>query len=177
VFWSQSGKGSVLLFSYGKGSVTPQSECILSKASCSVRVETFTSGRVTIAASYMGDSNNLPSSGSTSITVEAAASTLIRTATSVSCNPASFASGSNSTCTVTVSGGSSPTGDVYFAEYGTGTLSFYPRNMCTLSSGSCSVTVTGTFVPGTVTIYAFYMGDPNNQISCGRTKVTITSDY
>jgi hypothetical protein len=46
-----------------------QSICALSNGTCSTTYVDNTTGSVTIAASYSGDSNNAPSSGSTSLTV------------------------------------------------------------------------------------------------------------
>jgi hypothetical protein len=43
---------------------------------------------------------------------------------------------------------------------------------CTLTKGSCSITMTGT-TAGNVTIQATYSGDRNNEGSDGRATVTV----
>ena len=98
------------------------------------------------------------------------------TTTSVSCTPTSFAVGSTTVCTATVSG-SSPTGTTDFsATSGPGVLAVYHGQAagCTLSSGSCSVTLQGAMA-GSVTIKASYGGDSFNQPSSGSLALTVTS--
>ena len=61
VTWSQTGTGSVSLAS---------TTCTLSLWTCSVTMTGFTSGHVTIAATYTGDPNNQGSSRTTKLTIK-----------------------------------------------------------------------------------------------------------
>jgi sugar lactone lactonase YvrE len=99
-----------------------------------------------------------------------------RTTTTVSCVPSRVAVGgvgSPSTCTATVTG-SSPTGTVNWAQGtpGTSTVTFSSTS-CTLTSGSCSVTVTGGSGSGSVTVTGSYGGDGNNLGSSGAFFLTL----
>ena len=94
--------------------------------------------------------------------------------TSVVCSPASFGGGSTSTCTVTVTGGSSPVGTVSFTQSGPGSVTLPLPPTCALTSGSCSIVVTGATAGG-VLINATYGGDTNNLASSGTFTVTVTS--
>jgi hypothetical protein len=67
---------------------------------------------------------------------------------------------------------SNPTGTVTFAQSGSGSVNF-STSSCTLSSGSCSVTVTGA-VAGSSNIQAVYSGDTSNAGSEGVASLTIT---
>ena len=163
-----SPTGTVTFTSSGSGTFS-STTCTLSGGSCSV---TYTpssvgSGTHTITASYGGDSNNLASSGTFSLTVTKATST-----TTVTCSPGSVAMSSTTTCTVTVTSAGSPTGTVTFTSSGSGTFS---STTCTLSGGSCSVTYTPSSVgTGTHTITASYGGDSNNLASSGTFSLTVT---
>jgi hypothetical protein len=87
------------------------------------------------------------------------------TSIAINCAPQSFLLGMSTTCTATVSGGSSPGGDVTFLQSGgTGSVSFPNPATCTLASGSCSLTLVGTS-PGNPVIQAAYSGDTNNLAS------------
>ena len=89
------------------------------------------------------------------------------TTTKLSCSPQSFLLDGSTNCTVTVSGGSSPGGTVAFSQSGgSGSLSFPNPATCTLSSGSCSLTMTGTS-PGAPLVLASYPGDSTNLGSSG----------
>lgn len=61
VSWSQSGTGLVSFTS---------TTCSLSQGTCSVKMAGTTSGHVTIAATYVGDSNNQGSSRTTKLTIK-----------------------------------------------------------------------------------------------------------
>jgi len=160
VIWSQSGKGSTTF--------TPAS-CTLTGGSCSVNATGTTSGRVTLKGTYGGDSNNKGSSGKVGLTVTKASTT-----TTLSCAQTFIHRGDAITCTATVSGEyPSQTGTVAWSRVsGNGGVSFSSRT-CTLSSGSCSVTVTAT-VAGSVVIKATYRGDLNNFKSVGTLILAIT---
>ncbi len=154
------------------GTFTPLS-CNLSGGSCTVAYRDTTVGTFLITASYSGDSNNQPSSSSTSVKV-------ISSATQVGCSPPSVLAGKKTVCTAVVSG-ASPTGTVTFsssvsgtAGFTAGTGTFTAPSTCTLSGGTCSVTYTQG-ATGTVTITASYGGDANNPGSSGTTLVTFTS--
>lgn len=94
------------------------------------------------------------------------------TSTSVSCTPAIIQIGGASTCTATVTG-NSPTGTVTWSQSPSGIVTFSSAT-CTLTGGTCSVTVTGK-TAGQVTITAAYSGDSNNQPSSGQTTLDVTS--
>ncbi len=140
-------------------------------SSCSVQftptpiLGTFAS----LTANYVGDSQNSPSAGTSSGLFV----TLKTTATSVSCKPKSAVADSPTViiCTVKVTG-FSPTGTVTWSQSGVGSVLFSPA-ICTLSSGSCSVTLTGTGA-GTAKLQAAYIGDANNTGSSRTTTVNLT---
>ena len=96
--------------------------------------------------------------------------------TSVSCAPASFATGATSKCTASVSGGAGTSIDgetlTFTQTGGTGSVSFPSAATCTLSGNSCSITVTGTSL-GQATIQASYPGDAVNAASSGTASVTV----
>ena len=154
----------------GRGNVTFSSEtCLLSAGSCSVDVTASAKGKITIEAIYTGDPNNQGSSGHTRLTIAKAPTIL-----ALSCTGTSFSNSTSVTCTATVSGGyPSQTGTVTWSKVsGTGKVSF-SSTICTLSSGSCSVTVTAT-ASGSVEIKATYGGDSNNLKSSGTLALMIT---
>jgi hypothetical protein len=159
VNWSQSGTGSVLL---------GLTSCTLSRGTCSARVTASTSGHVTITATYSGDQNNRASSRTAKLTVKKAS-----TVVAMSCAQSSIGKGAKVVCTVTVLGKySSHNGTVTWSKTsGKGGVSFSSAT-CTLSSGSCSVTVTATHA-GTIKIKADYGGDSNNLKSSGTLVLTI----
>jgi phosphate transport system substrate-binding protein len=96
--------------------------------------------------------------------------------TTVSCTASSIIFGSTTTCTATVGGQTpTPTGTVAWTRTGPGSVSF-TQTTCTLSSGSCSVTVKGS-KPGSATITATYSGDNYDQGSSGTTTATITQAH
>ena len=157
-----SAQGETITFSQsgGTGSVSfGSTTCALSsEGACSVSITALTIGSVTIEASYGGDSNYGPSSGTFSLTIAS------KTSTSVVCTPSPVYSGSPTTCTATVTG-TSPTGTVSWSTSGRGAFS---TNSCTLSSsGSCSVSYTPSSSTSPVTITGAYNGDANNFASSG----------
>lgn len=85
--------------------------------------------------------------------------------TSISCTATTIQAGQSTTCEATVTGsGGTPTGTVVWSQIsGTGSVSTSPPT-CTLSGGSCSTTVTGTYV-GSSMVQAAYSGDGNFQTS------------
>ena len=167
VILSQSGTGSVAFISTGCVLITQSSTL----GTCPVVLTGFTSGRVIVTADYTGDVNNLGSSRKTELIVIRAP-----TAVSLSCAQSSFAPGTPITCTATVTGVyTSHTGTVAFAQSkgsGTGKIKF-SSTACTLSSGSCSVTVVAT-AAGTAGVKATYSGDSDNLKSSGTLVLTIS---
>jgi hypothetical protein len=161
VVWSTDSAGTL-----------SSTSCTLSKhksySTCSVKfTPTVAGSSVVLTASYGGDSKNFPSAGTYSLTVTTKA-----TKTTVSCTPKSAVAGSSMivTCTAKVTG-YSPTGMVSWFQSGTGSVSLTSTE-CTLSQGTCSVTMTGT-TAGKVTLQATYSGDLNNRGSSGTAKLTI----
>jgi hypothetical protein len=160
--------GTVSFTSTGSGTFTPiNGQCTLTGGACSVAYSQNTVGSPTINASYGGDSNNLKSSDSVTVTFKQAATT-----TNVVCTPSSPAAGGSTTCTATVSG-VGPTGTVSWASTGTGSFTGSP---CTLTGGTCSVNYTQA-VSGTPKVTATYDGDGNNLAGSGTTTVTFNPDY
>ena len=127
---------------------------------------------VPIDASYGGDSNNIGSSGSFSLT-KATTTILVDCATNL------VTVGSNTLCTATVSGNfGSLVGDtIFFASSGAG--SFTPGATCTISSGTgCSDTYTPSSVgSGTHTITASFSGDGYNAGSSGSFSLSVSENY
>ncbi len=141
------------------------SACELSSGSCSVTVSPASGGSpVVVGATYEGDSANAGSSGSFMLEVTKAAS-----ATSVSCFPASIVEGTSALCTAAVTG-YSPTGTVQWSSDQSATFS---GQTCTLSFGSCSVSVTASSTPS-LTVTASYGGDAANLGSQGTSSVQVS---
>lgn len=162
VTFSQNGGTGTITFPAG-------TTCTLSGASCSVQVTGTATGSPVVKASYPGDSNNLASSGTLTLTIHADTIT-------VACVPNSFNVNVNSVCTATLNSFTAPvTGEtVTFSQSGgTGSVTFVSTT-CTLSAGgTCQVTITGK-TAGTPTIQASYPGDSANVKSSGTTSVTVT---
>jgi hypothetical protein len=135
---------------------------------CSVTMNGTTAGTVTVQAAYGGDSNDTVSSNTTELTVRPA-----RTSLSVSCTSSSVVVGSSTSCTATLMGyvGSVAGETVTWSQTGAGSASLNSTT-CTLSQGTCSVTMTGT-TTGKVALHAAYSGDPNNRGSSRTAKLTI----
>jgi large repetitive protein len=157
----------------GSGSVTLPSAptCSLVFGVCSITVTGATAGSATIKASYPGDSNNAPSSGTGSLSV------LASTTTTVNCTPTSVAVSATSSCIVTVTGtaGNVAGTVVTFSQASgsTGKAAFPSPASCTLTAGgTCSITVTGA-AAGSVTVTAAYPGDANNGASSGSATVAV----
>jgi len=96
---------------------------------------------------------------------------LSKSPTLISCSPNLVPIGWPVTCTATVSG-SNPTGTVTWSTSSIG--GSFSQSVCTLSSGTCSTTYFDNFT-GSVTIAAYYSGDPNNPPSSGSTTLAVTS--
>ncbi|MGP8057024.1 MAG: PKD domain-containing protein [Nitrososphaerales archaeon] len=168
VGWSQttSGTGSV---SFTTAACTLASLTNPDRAMCSVTMTGSTSGHVIINATYVGDSNNQGSSSTAALTIRKASAAI-----QISCAESFFNVGMNTTCTATVTGVyPSHTGIVAWSKVsGTGVVTFSSMT-CTLSSGSCSVTITATRA-GSIKVKATYDGDSNNLKSSGTLVLTIT---
>ena len=159
VTWSQTGTGVVSLAT---------KTCALTSSACSITMTTSSSGTVFIKAKYLGDTNNGGSFGSARLTITQAS-----TKTTVSCTQSTFGVGESTTCTATVSGGHlTHIGTIIWSKVsGTGTVKLSSIS-CTLSSGKCSVTITG-LVTGSITIEAAYSGDTSDLKSSGTVVLSI----
>ncbi|MDG6910187.1 MAG: hypothetical protein JRN08_07435 [Nitrososphaerota archaeon] len=96
-------------------------------------------------------------------------------ATLVSCSPVYVVTGTPATCKVAVTG-TFPTGTVTWSASANGKFS---TALCTLSSGSCTVSFTPTFAPASpyspVTILATYGGNSQNGGSSGSFSLSVTT--
>ena len=160
VSWSQSGTGSVSLDSIS---------CTLSQGACYAMATGSVGGQVIMNATYSGDSNNQVSSRTAALTVKKAS-----TAITATCAQTSISVDTNVTCTATVSGGyQSRNGTITWSKAsGTGKIAFSSKT-CTLSSESCTVTVTAS-AAGSFEIKTSYAGDSNNLKSSGTLILTIS---
>ena len=101
------------------------------------------------------------------------------TSTTVSCNPSTYNAGGHTVCTAKVTDlakpSATPTGRITFS-LGYGAMGTFNHNKCTLSSGSCSVTLsTPDEQVGGVVIYATYGGSSSEYPSSGSTEIYINS--
>jgi len=177
----------------GQYSTTIFPSCATQSGSAyTINIQDPTTSQTYDGIAYKGGSSqtilsSLDSGGQVSISVPPVVTKpTISTTTAVSCVPNPFAVGSNSSCTAKVSGGSTPSGMVVFTQYsGAGSVlsacsaathipcpGYQRQAMCTLSSGSCSLNVTG-FIAGNVTIWAFYSGDSTHQSSNDFLTITV----
>ena len=146
-----SPTGTVSFTTSGTGSVSQSSpSCTLSSGSCSVILSASSAGSVTITATYSGDSNNVGSSGTSSLTVSDALK-----APSISVNPAGIDSGQSATLSTTssFSGGISPYTCQWLAKAPSATsysnlgasFTCTAGSLPTVSTGSLSVTGSWSF--------------------------------
>jgi hypothetical protein len=160
VIWSQSRLG--LSFN--------STTCILTHSypKCSVTVTGVALGHFSINATYEGDTNYYGISAPVKLII-----TRAHTGTVISCASQLFGAGTNVTCTATVSSGYPfHNGTVTWSEVSkTGLVTFSPAR-CTLSFGTCSVTVTAS-AAGSVKIKAAYSGDSDDLNSSGTLLLTI----
>ena len=154
----------------GTGIVIPYpSRCSLDGGWCVIEVLGEVAGPVTLEASYGGDSNNLGSSGSISLTVSSVL---------LSCSSGGPV-GVPALCTATVLGTSSapgaplPTGTVTWSTNSSGR--FLPP-YCTLKKGSCSVRYT-SHSTGFFAVTAHYHGDKKNPKSSGTVSAWVSKAY
>jgi hypothetical protein len=154
VTFSQSGASGSLSFP------NPPT-CTLSSGSCSLTITGTSPGAPSVLASYPGDSTNLGSSGTFSLSVRA-----LPTSTAVSCDPISITAGDATVCTATVTGGLSPTGSVGW--YSSSASGAFSSPYCDLTSGSCSVSYSDPTSAGIV-ISGSYFGDADNLPSSAAT--------
>jgi hypothetical protein len=114
------------------------------------------SGLVSLEATYLGDSNNIGSNTSTTVTVKPVTPTLL-----ISC----VANAKNSwTCMATLGHYYGPVGGenlTWSQASGAGLVTFASSECTLASTGTCSVLVTGTYRGG-VRIEATYSGDLDN---------------
>jgi hypothetical protein len=163
--------GTVSFSTSGTGNFSTDAACSLtsvlkseSASTCSVTYTETDGVSPTITAVYDGDATHPGSRGSTSLTVTKPLDT---TSTSVSCSNADPDSGTQISCTASVSdatnGANTPTGTVNWTESGGGSFN---DTSCTLSSGSCSVDFTPSTASET-TVTATYAGDSTHNGSSG----------
>ena len=91
--------------------------------------------------------------------------------TSITCPDSVIPLGSSVSCTAKVTGWN-PTGTISWSSRGTGSVSF-STSKCFLSSGTCSVTITGSNV-GSPTMIATFAGDSSNVPSSGTSNLTVS---
>jgi hypothetical protein len=160
--------GSITWSSNGPGKFSGTS-CRLSKGACGVKFTPTAAGSlVGLLASYEGNSQNSPSAGTYSLAVLAK-----DPKATASCTP-KFAVNDSLTIVITCKAkvtGYSPTGEVNWSQSDNGSVSFSSAR-CTLSQGTCSVTMTGS-TNGHFTVMAAYEGDPNNQGCSWTAQLTI----
>ena len=185
--------GSVAWSVSGLGKFSPSSCKLAGEGSFSICGVRFTpaqgSTALVVAATYGGDSRDLPSAGTFSMDVSTRASS-----TSVTCALTTVTSSSSAeiTCTARVTG-YLPTGVVAWTQSGAGSVQFVSAS-CSLSQSSgpptskaslliysllhgapvgiCHVVIAGAR-PGKVTVQASYTGDAGNSPSSGSTVVTV----
>jgi hypothetical protein len=143
-----------------------------SRCSVSYTPTAVGSGAHKIYANYSGDLTNAPSNTSTVVSVAIGAAGT----STVGCSPAPVGVGEATTCTITVTGASHPTGTVSFASNSSGA---FDSATCTLAQiggnqARCSVTYTPTLVgSGSHKIYASYSGDASDPPSHDSTTIAV----
>ena len=149
------------------GSFQPRQCNLDRRGTCSVTYVGTSAGTVTITGGYAGDTVNQPSSGSATVTISKATTTV-----SLSCESSTVSKGQKVICDVTVAG-VDPTGKVSFST--SPSAGSFSTTTCTLSGGPgdahCSVTYTDAS-SGRMTITANYSGDSNNLGSSGSATIT-----
>ncbi|MFI8105865.1 Ig-like domain-containing protein [Streptomyces sp. NPDC086023] len=127
-------------------------------------------GSYQVTATYEGDARHSGSSGSTTLAVG-----LLTTASLLSCVPNPVQVGQSSTCTVTVSGGTAPTGTVDFTVDGAlvaDDVQLQPTQSG--SSSTASFTTNTALTAGNHTVVASYAGDATHSGSTASTSLTVT---
>jgi len=170
---------SVTLTANPSGGTGPYSYQWYTSSDCSTGLiygatsSTYSASPMSTTTYYYGvTDNNSPAVSACSSGDTVTVGPLSRSILTLLCSPASVAIGSATTCKATVKGsGPSPTGTVTWTQGGTGSVSF-SATKCTLSTGSCSLTMTGSKL-GSATITGTYSGDTSNQDSSGTAKLTI----
>src|SRR3989442_1026887 len=175
VSWSDGGAGG----SFNSTSCTLVGFSFSSPAAstCNITYTPTRTGSITITGTYSGDSNNLPSSGTISLTVK-----LRGSSTTILPNPASTALQAPITFHAKIVDTSSgtksiPTGTVSWSDGGAG--GNFSSNSCTLvqyststSTSVCGVSYT-TPNGGPVTITGSYSGDSIHKASSGKLTLTV----
>jgi len=148
------------------GGYTSTAETLASGAyTFTIPADSLSAGTDTLTASYSGDSNYAPATGTANVAVTKLAATVSVVAA------AAINSNQPLTVTGTVTGtGGTPTGTVTLSGGG------YTSAATNLSSGSYSITIpANTFtVGGVVTLSAVYSGDSTYLSESGSAKVTVT---
>ena len=160
--------------------------CTLSGGSCSVTFSALATGKTTIIGTYGGDAAHSGSSGSDSVTG------VHPTSITLSCTPASVPTGTNATCTASVTdtfaspatSATAPSGSVSFLNT-TGIGTFFPiipgvkGTTCALGGSGATTKCAVNYEPtklgtGTHTIVATYGGDSTHATSTITLDVTVT---
>jgi phospholipase C len=160
VMWSQTAGSGLVSFL--------PSACFLSSGQCEITVNGTKRGYTQIVGSYTGDSNYFASVGVDYLTVIPAVI--------LSCNHASVAVGSTTTCKAMVGGsGTAPLGIVAWSSSSSGRFS---KPFCVLSQhgiySTCSVKFTPTSTVSSVILTGSYSGDAWNTQSTGSYSLTVT---
>ena len=177
VSWSDGGAGG----SFNSTSCTLVGFSFSSPAAstCNITYTPTRTGSITITGTYSGDSNNLPSSGTISLTVK-----LRGSSTTILPNPASTALQAPITFHAKIVDTSSgtksiPTGTVSWSDGGAG--GSFNATSCTLvqygtstSKSICAIIYTPPANTGTVTITGTYSGDSTHKTSSGTSTLTVT---
>src|SRR6185312_13921507 len=142
--------------------------CTIHNNQCAVQYtpSSVANGFHKVTATYSGDTNNVASSGISTLGV-----TKFASGTTVSLAQSSVTVGSVDIVTTTVTG-YSPTGTASFVSDGTGQFN---STSCVLHSGTCAVTYTPSAVgTGSHKVTATYSGDTNNVASSGNAILGVT---
>src|SRR2546428_680601 len=177
VSWSDGGAGG----SFNSTSCTLVGFSFSSPAAstCNITYTPTRTGSITITGTYSGDSNNLPSSGTISLTVKLRGSrptSLPNPASTALQAPITF----HAKIVDTSSGTKSiPTGTVSWSDGGAG--GSFNATSCTLvqygtstSKSICAIIYTPPANTGTVTITGTYSGDSIYKTSSGTSTLTVT---
>jgi hypothetical protein len=154
------------------GSPVTVAELSASSATASFSTASLAIGAHTVTASYSGDANFTPSSGSLTGGQTITGKPLSSTALSSSANSSVFGQNITFTATVTANGGNvAPTGTVQFVIDGTS----YGAPV-SLTGGVATTSAIGSLSVSTHTIQAIYSGDATFAGSTGSLTQTVTQD-
>ncbi|WP_109487304.1 Ig-like domain repeat protein [Occallatibacter savannae] len=148
------------------------SACTLSSGACSITIpsNSLSNGNITITATYAGDTNYQTATATATETVNA-----LKPAVTITPAVSSPDTVTPLPITITVTGsGPTPTGSIGLAGALGGTLGNGLQLTCTLSGGSCSITMlAGYLYGGADTLTAAYSGDTTYLPQTATTVVTV----